>query len=110
MLTFVINPVYPEFEDRPLPLRLYDELDRKENLWLNPRLKALVKGDLTHSQAAIKFDTMLTEDTNRKYDKLIKRADPRNLTPEEGQGANMYIIMPHPRIHIGPIFSSFARL
>ncbi|OJJ86310.1 uncharacterized protein ASPGLDRAFT_72654 [Aspergillus glaucus CBS 516.65] len=100
--------VYP---DKPLPLRLYDEFDEEEELWIKPRLEALVKGDLTPSQAAVEFDTMLTEDTNRKHDKLMKRTDPRNLTPEEeGQGANMYTIMPHPRIYIGPMFSSISRL
>lgn len=87
-------------------MRLYDKFDEKEELWTKPRLGALVKGDLTPSQAAIEFDTMLTEHTNRKHHELMRRADPRNVIPEEeGQGANMYTIMPHPTIYIGPMFS-----
>lgn len=70
-----------------------------------------MKGNLTPSQAVSEFDTMLAEDTKPRHDELMKRADTRNLTPEkEEQDANMYTIKPHPRIYIGSMFLSIARV
>lgn len=107
-----MNPEYSDdFEDKPLPLKLYSEYDDEEDLPIKKRLEALVNGDMSPSQAAIDFDTTITEVTNRRQKEMMKRPDPQALTPEErAQGANMYDLVPNPRLTIHTIFLSIARL
>lgn len=97
-----------EFEDKPLPLNLYDENDDERDLWIKPRLESLANGTLTPNQLAIDVDTRITEDTNRKHDELMKRPDPCHLTLEEEEDEMR--IVPRPRYHISPLFSAIVRL
>ncbi|PYI11783.1 hypothetical protein BO78DRAFT_425671 [Aspergillus sclerotiicarbonarius CBS 121057] len=112
MSTLNTNPEYSEeYEDKPLPLKLYDKWDDEDDLILKHKLEALINGNITPDQAAIDLDTIITNDMNQKHEALMKRPDPRNPTPEEeAQGANMYCIMPHPRRWIEPLFHAIARL
>ncbi|BCR86245.1 uncharacterized protein ACHE_30232A [Aspergillus chevalieri] len=110
MPTLNVNPEYSDdFEHKPLPLKLYSEYDDEEDLPIKKRLEALVNGDMSPSQAAIDFDTTITEVTNRRQNEVMKRPDPQALTPEErAQGVNMYDLVPNPRLAIHTIFLSIA--
>lgn len=109
MSTLSTNPDYSEeFEDKPLPLNLYDEYDDEEDFWIKLSLENLVNETLAPKQLAIDVDAMITGDTNRKYDELMKRPDPRNLTEEEEE--NESSIAPHPRSHISLLFSVIVQL
>lgn len=108
MSTIVANPDYlKEFEDKQLPLNLYDEYDDERGLWIKPRLENLVNGILTPKKLAIDVDTRITEDTNRKRTELMKRLDPRNLTEEEDYEDR---IVPRLRYHISPLLSTIVGL
>lgn len=109
MSTLLTNPDYSEeFEDKPLPLNLYDEYDDDEDLWIKPRLENLVNGALTPKQLAIEVDAMITQDTIKKHDELMKRPDPHNLTEEEEE--NETSIAPFPRSHIYLLLSAIVQL
>lgn len=109
MSTLLTNPDYSEeFEDKPLPLNLYDEEDDEEDLWIKPRLESLVNGTLTPKQLAIEVDAMITQDAVQKHDKLMERPDPHNLTEEEEE--NERRIAPFPRSHIYLLFSFIVQL
>lgn len=112
MSTLNTNPGYSDdFEDKPLPLKLYSEHDDEEDLPIKKKLEALVNGDTSPSQTAIDFDTAITEVTNQKQKEVMKRPDQQALTPEErAQGINMYDLVPNPRLAIHTIFLSLARL
>ncbi|RAK97548.1 uncharacterized protein BO80DRAFT_448349 [Aspergillus ibericus CBS 121593] len=48
MSTLNMNPEYSEeYEDRPLPLKLYGEWDDEDDLIIKHKLESLVNGDIT---------------------------------------------------------------
>lgn len=103
------NPDYSEeFEDKPLPLNLYDKNDDERDLWIKPRLESLINGTLTPNQLAIEVDARITEDTNRKHDELMKKPDPSHLTEEEEE--DEMNIVPRPRYQISPLFTAIVHL
>ena len=74
MSTLQTNPDYSEEgESNPLPLNLYSEFDKDQDLWIKPRLENLVNGTLSAGQLAVEIDAKVTEDTNRQHAELLKQ-------------------------------------
>lgn len=97
---------------RPLSLNLYRDDDDEVKVFHKKRLECLVNGEVTPSQAAADLDAFITEEANVRFEELMKRPDPRNLTPEEEkQGVpSMRAIAPNPTGNIEDIFASVAKL
>jgi Protein of unknown function (DUF3632) len=95
----------------PLDLQLFRDDSDDEGQLCDGILHALVNGNLTPSQAAANFDAWIVNDTNVRLEKLMKRPDPRNLTPEEEErGESMRAIAPNPSGCIELAFQSITKL
>lgn len=98
-------------DEKPLDLQLFRDDDDNEDLFYKKRLHALVNGDVTPSTAAADFDAWIVDEANTRLKELMKRPDPRNLTPEEEeQGVSLRAVAPNPSGSIEMVFQSIARL
>jgi hypothetical protein len=94
-----------------LDLQLFRDDDDEEDLAYKKRLHALVVGDVTPLEAATDFDAWIVDEANARLKKLLKRADPTNLTPEEEeQGVSLRSISPNASDYIEMAFRSIAHL
>lgn len=108
-----MNPEYSdEFEQKPLPRKLFNNYDTEEEIQWKKRLEALVNNEITPREAAVEVDTEVTQTAEQKRQSLLQRQDPRNLTPEEdAQGIpSMRAIAPNPRGDLEQLMQSMARL
>lgn len=108
-----MNPEYSEeFEQKPLPLKLFNDYDTEGEILRKKRLEALVNGDITPREAALEFDTVVVQKACQKLQSLLQRPDPRHLTPEEdAQGIpSMRAIAPNPSGDLEHLMQSIARL
>jgi hypothetical protein len=96
-----------------LDLQLFRDDSDDEGQLCDGILHALVNGNLTPSQAAANynFDARIINDANVRLEKLMKRPDSRNLTPEEEErGEIMRAIAPNSSGCIELAFQSITRL
>lgn len=108
-----MNPEYSEeFEQKPLPLKLFNDYDTEEEILRKKRLEALANNKITPREAAVEFDTMVIQKAEQKLQSLLQRQDPQNLTSEEhARGIpSMRAIAPNPRGDLENLMQSIARL
>lgn len=96
---------------KPLDLQLYNDYDDDQDLMYKKWLQDLVNGDATPSKVASDIDAWIVSDANQQFKELMKRPDPRNLTPEEEeQGISMRVVAPNASGYIERVFESVAKL
>ena len=108
-----MNPEYSEeFEQKALPLKLFNDYDTEEEILWKKRLEALANDEITPREAAVGFDTAVVQEAEQKLQSLLQRQDLRHLTPEEGaQGIpSMRAIAPNPSGDLEHLMQSIARL
>ncbi|KAL2004513.1 hypothetical protein VTN00DRAFT_3398 [Thermoascus crustaceus] len=98
-------------DEKPLDLQLFRNDDDDEDIFYKKRLHALVNGDVTPSKAATNFDAWIVDEANMRLKELMKRPDPRNLTPEEEeQGITLRSVAPNGSGNIEMVFQSIAKI
>jgi len=98
-------------DSEPLDVQLFRDDDDDEDLVYKKKLHALVVGDVTPSEAATDFDAWIVGESNMRLKELMKRPDPRNLTPEEEeQGLSLRALAPNASGYIEMVFPSIAKL
>ncbi|BCR86807.1 uncharacterized protein ACHE_30794A [Aspergillus chevalieri] len=82
---------------QPLDPKLFseDDDDDEEDLFWKRKLKALINGDMTPSQAATDFDLCIVEEANTRHAELLKRPDPRSLAAEEEKNGAPITVRSH---------------
>ena len=108
-----MNPEYSEeYDQKPLPFKLFEDWDTEEVIQGKKRLEALVNGDVTPRNAAIEFNTAVVQEADRRKEELLKRPDPRNLTPEEEEHGipSIRAIAPNPSGDLEELIQWIARL
>lgn len=67
-----MNPEYSEeFEQKPLPLKLFNDYDTEEEIPRKKRLETLVNGNITPREAALEFDTAVVQQADQKIQSLL---------------------------------------
>ena len=103
-----------DIEITPLDLNLFQVWDDDEDLWYKNLLVALVQGDQTPTQVAIKIDTYITQASIKQqavhqqylvHDKKTRTTSEKNKDEEEE-----LVGPPNPDVHILMIMQWVARL
>ncbi|KAI8303328.1 hypothetical protein K4K61_007185 [Colletotrichum sp. SAR11_59] len=100
-----------DIDSRALSLNLFADDDDEEDILYKRKLQDLINGTVTPSEAAADFDAWVVQDANDRLKKLLKRPDPRNLTPEEeAKGMSLRAIAPNASGSIDLVFPTIAKL
>lgn len=108
-----VNPEYSEeYEQKTLPFKLIEGWDTEDEILQKQKLEALVNGEITPHDAAIEYNTAVVQEADRKLQELLKRPDPRNLTPEEEEQGipSTRAIAPNPSGNLEELIQWIARL
>ncbi|KAJ0273996.1 hypothetical protein COL940_009592 [Colletotrichum noveboracense] len=100
-----------DLDSRVLSLNLFADDDDEEDILYKRKLQNLIDGTVTPSEAAADFDAWVVQDANNRLKQLLKRPDPKNLTPEEeAKGMSLRAIAPNASGSIDLEFPTIAKL
>ncbi|KAJ0366987.1 hypothetical protein COL154_003496 [Colletotrichum chrysophilum] len=100
-----------DLDSRVLSLNLFADDDDEEDILYKRKLQNLIDGTVTPSEAAADFDAWVVQDANNRLKQLLKRPDPKNLTPEEeAKGMSLRAIAPNASGSIDLVFPTIAKL